>query len=143
MTTLDVLERYLMSMIGTFYSYGGATPMGGIDCSGLIVEGLQAIGLLKHGTDLSAQGLHDKFLPLQQGYGPMPLERGALVFFGRGPKEISHVGWCLNGKFMIEAGGGGPAVRSVGDAIRAKAFVKIRPIDYRKDFVGVLMPPYL
>jgi hypothetical protein len=43
---------------------------------------------------------------------------------------------------MVEAGGGGSDTITDEVAIKRNAFVRIRPIRYRKDFQQVIMPMY-
>src|SRR3972149_4205227 len=53
--------EYLQRFIGLPYLWGGDDPMSGFDCSGLIVEILQAVGILPHGSDFTADALYEKF----------------------------------------------------------------------------------
>lgn len=131
--------EYAKSFLGTPYIWGGASP-GGIDCSGLIIEILASSGILKHGYDTTAQGLYsenkdDWVHPLK----PLP---GSLVFYGKNLLNITHVAFCLDGYRILEAGGGGSHTKTVTEAWESKAFVRIRPLNYRKDFVTYLMPIY-
>ena len=43
---------------------------------------------------------------------------------------------------IIEAAGGGSHVRTIEDARKFNAFVKIRPVSHRKDLFAILMPEY-
>jgi cell wall-associated NlpC family hydrolase len=111
--------------------------MSGFDCSGFVCELLQSQGLVQE--HMTAQGLHDCFIKT----GDKDVRSlGSLAFFGNDNNSIHHVGMCLNGKQIIEAAGGGRLTLTVSDAIRDVAFVKVRPIDYRKDLVAVIMPHY-
>src|SRR4030042_825630 len=53
--------RYAWGFLGLPYRWGGDDPIKGFDCSGLIVELLQGVGLLPHGTDLTASGLYLRY----------------------------------------------------------------------------------
>jgi hypothetical protein len=138
---LLLLREYLFALVARThrYQYGGDDPIQGFDCSGLACEFLMASGVFKHGTRMSSQQLHDHFLANgHPGQGGL----GALVFFGSGPHGICHVGICVDEIFMIEAGGGDSQVTSDEAAIARNAFVKMRPISYRKDLVATISPSY-
>lgn len=117
---------YLQRFIGLPYIWGGDDPISGFDCSGLIVEVLQSVGLLNHGTDYSAAMLYKKFEDgaVTQGYG------GCLVFWYR-DEEIIHVEMMIDDFHTVGASGGGSTTTTIGEAIRANAFIKMRPLSYR------------
>jgi cell wall-associated NlpC family hydrolase len=76
---------------------------------------------------------------------------GTLLFFGETattPTGISHIAFALDGKLMLEAGGGGSTTTSLEAAIKQGAFVRIRPISRRRDLRATatlaaigMMPP--
>ncbi len=138
--SMEFFKLYLFALIGLPYRWGGDDSIQGFDCSGLTCELLIAMGVLPHGTDLTAQGLYDKFS--QKGsvgqYGI-----GALAFYGKDTKSITHVAPCLDEELMVEAGGGGADTVTLDVAARRNAFVRMRPIRYRKDFLCVVKPFYL
>ncbi len=136
---MENLIKYAWSFVGTPYKIGGDDPMAGIDCSGLIMELLIAAGVFPHGTDMTAQRLFDHFKSFETLDNGSP---GALVFFGSSPAKVTHVGFCISEKNMIEAGGGRADTDTLEKAIALNAFVKMRPIKYRKDFIGIFMPKY-
>lgn len=122
--------RYAEKFVGKPYVWGGDDPVGGFDCSGLVIEVLRGLGLLPGGYDDTASGLCLKYFAckVEKPYA------GCLVFYGQGtPKTVSHVALCVNEEFCIQAGGGGSATKTVNDAERMNAFVMIRPIFSRKD----------
>jgi cell wall-associated NlpC family hydrolase len=122
-----------MSLLGLPYRWGGDDPTTGFDCSGLACEVLAAAGAIKHGEDLTAQRLHDKFrVP---GGNVIP-EWGSLAFFGRSGNEITHVTLPINFALMLEAGGGDSTVTSESAAAAKNAFVRVRPIASRRDFIA-------
>lgn len=131
--------EYAKSFLGVPYQWGGASP-GGIDCSGLIVEILCSAGVFKHGYDNTAQGIYSDYS--KEWPTLLYAMPGALVFYGKGLASISHVALCMDGYRVLEAGGGDESVRSKDDAWRKGAFVRLRPINYRKDFISMLMPRY-
>ena len=133
-----VLE-YAKSFYGVLYRWGGASPKG-IDCSGLVVELLISGGVLPNGFDTTAQGLYGKYAkewPVL--LYPVP---GAVNFYGKSLERISHVSFCMDNSLCIEAGGGDSETRTPEDAALKGAFVRLRPIKYRKDYLLTLMPQY-
>lgn len=137
---MDWLILYAMSFVGRPYSWGGQTPMGGFDCSGITQELLKSAGAHpKPGEDLTAQGLYDALEPNASHNVQIA---GSLAFFGASVLKISHVGFMIDSYRMVEAGGGGSAIKTEADAIRAEAFVRIRPLKNRRDLVAVLRPSY-
>lgn len=139
---MKLLIDYARQFIGTPYYWGGEHPAQGFDCSGLVQEILAFAGIDPQG-DQNAQALHDHFLKTGvQGAKPGV---GALVFYGKSKKEITHISMMTSDFTVIEAAGGtsemaGPKALEV--AIAKKAFVKERPLNRRKDIVAILMPAY-
>lgn len=143
---VDFLLVYAMSFVGTPYKYGGNTILdGGLDCSGYVSELLKAAGILRHRDDFSSQELYD-FLTLSGvALGPGASSKpspGAIAFYGKSPKKIEHVAFCIHGNIALSAAGGDSKTRTREDAMMAQAFVKPRPINYRKDLIAVIMPSY-
>ncbi|MBA2239594.1 MAG: C40 family peptidase [Lysobacter sp.] len=96
-----VLMRAI-SLVGTPYAYGGNTPAGGFDCSGLvnyIYQDMLDLRLPRTSAALAAyQGP-----PIQ----PAQLTAADLVFFGR-PGKVSHVGiYVGEGRFVHAPSSGG------------------------------------
>lgn len=137
MNLRTVLYDYAIKHVGLPYRWGGDDPMAGFDCSGLVIELLQSVGVLPKWFDTTADGLrkHNQVKPISEP------KFGALVFYGRKSK-VTHVGFCLNDTVMIEAGGGGSKTTSEDAAIKQNAFVRIRPIKSRSDLICYGMPEY-
>lgn len=149
MDFLAVLTVFLASSLGTPYHFGGNNPVEGYDCSGFVMEYMHMYGVGPKG-DATSQAIHNYFMvrPDQQlgnwGYSPNTKAppMGALVFFGRGPKQITHIGLMINSVQMAEAGGGTQSVLTEKQAADRNAYVKIRPYTRRKDIVAVIIPKY-
>lgn len=129
---------YALRFIGTPYRWGGDDPMAGFDCSGLVVEVLQGVGVLNHRADYTADGLRRKFPAVKE---PKP---GCLACFGAGP-VATHVGMIVDVAdgvpLMLEAGGGGSKTKTLNDAITQNAYVMLRPVARRmSDFLGYVDP---
>lgn len=120
---------YLQSWLGTPYLWAG-DDFSGFDCSGLVLEVLKSVGLVKHGIDVTANYLYLTFKKHEKNKGGM----GCLVFWFRGDTAI-HVEMMVDGLHVVGASGGGSKTKTIADAIKHNAFVKMRPIDYRgKDY---------
>jgi cell wall-associated NlpC family hydrolase len=89
---------YALSLVGTPYRYGGNTPDGGFDCSGLIGYVYQSrAGLRLPRTVAQLQG-EGQAVPREQ------LRTGDLVVFGRGTHAGIYVG---EGRFVHAPSTGG------------------------------------
>lgn len=125
---------YAESWFGRFYSWDDDDPSG-IDCSGLVVEVLKAVGILPRRIDYSAEGLRQ--LAVERGWliDPRDVRQGCLVFWlteKDGREEAVHVEIVSrHPRISIGASGGGSKVRDLASAIKANAFVKPRPIASR------------
>ncbi|WP_181952569.1 C40 family peptidase [Vulcaniibacterium gelatinicum] len=91
-----------ISLVGTPYRYGGNTPEGGFDCSGLVAyvfRDMLDLRLPRTSRELAAyQGPRIE---------PARLAAGDLVFFGRGG-EVTHVGiYVGEGRFVHAPSTGG------------------------------------
>lgn len=138
---LPIVLAYTKSFVGMPYIWGGAHPSLGYDCSGLVQEFLAAGGLDPAG-DQTAQSLYSTMKDSCKILLKSETEAGALVFFGNDFSNLTHVAFAIDERHMIEAGGGGRSTKTVQDAIARVAFVRVRPIDSRKDFVACLLPKY-
>lgn len=137
----ELLCVYASQFIGKSYLWGGDDPILGFDCSGLIQECLASIGA-DPAHDQNAQMLYEQL----KNYNCRPqggsFEQGDLVFFGESLDQITHVALMVNNFQMLEAGGGGPSITDSALAAKANAFIRIRPVMNRKDFVGSLTLDY-
>jgi len=91
-----------ISLVGTPYRYGGNTPEGGFDCSGLVNY------VYRDMLDLSLPRTSRELAALQgPPIAPTRLASGDLVFFGQGD-VISHVGiYVGEGRFVHAPSTGG------------------------------------
>lgn len=118
---------YLEKWIGHFYLWSGDDPSG-FDCSGLIVEVLQSVGLIKHKSDYSADMLYRKYKDRSREQG----HKGCLLFWLNNMQtKAVHVEMQIDDFHTIGASGGGSKTKTIADAIRDNAFVKMRPLGYR------------
>jgi len=132
---------YVTHFIGTAYLWKGDDPMAGFDCSGLMMEVLQAVGLEVPGSDKSADGLWQKYKTYQveQGYP------GCLVFWFGGyadkPNVASHIEMMIDSDLSIGNSGGGSKTLTREDAIWMNAYVKMRPLVHRGGYK--IVDPFL
>lgn len=132
----DIAVDYVMRYIGTFYSWGGDDPSG-FDCSGIAIEMLKAVGLMKRKVDATAAMLWEKFKDKQvnEPY------KGCLVFwYNNTTKKIIHIEICINNRLSVGASGGGSRTKTKEDAIRDNAFIKMRPFKSRAYIHGFVDP---
>jgi peptidoglycan DL-endopeptidase CwlS len=134
----EMLYDYAIKHLGIPYRWGGNDPLAGLDCSGFVLELLKAFGIVEGAFDTNAQGIYDQF---KANLVPDPFF-GCLVFFGQNSQVITHVGFALSDKLMIEAGGGNNTVTTLAAAIQQRAWIRIRPIARRKDLVAVIEPKW-
>ncbi len=94
-----------LSLIGTPYANGGASPEAGFDCSGLVAyvyaRALQ-LSLPRNTTDLARQG---------SAIRRANLRPGDLVFYNTLHRPYSHVGIYLGESRFVHAPSAGGAVR--------------------------------
>jgi len=129
--------HYAFSLIGINYLWGGANPLEGFDCSGLVLELLKSEGKFPYYDDTTSQGL---YLYLKSnGYTKTGFaETGCIVFYGKSVNDITHVAYCIGEGKVIEAAGGNRTTVSKKIAEAQNAFVRIRPVGYRKDLIAIL-----
>lgn len=137
-----ILRTYALSFLGKNYLFGtapggGDDPIYGFDCSGFVCEILRAAGVVPWNFRTTAQGLYYR-MSTQPDFPDL----GDLAFFGESRAKISHVAFCLDSTTMVEAGGGDETTTTLDVAAKKNAFVRIRPIKYRKDFICFARPPY-
>ena len=124
--------NYIQKWINTPYIWGG------IDCSGLIHETLQAVGLEKAGFDCTANEL---YLKLKITHSVVNRPRfGALVFWFKPSGVASHVAMLVNEFQVCEAAGGDEDTKTEDDARQKNAYVRIRPLDYRGEHYKIIDP---
>ena len=116
---------YLRSKVGDPYRWGGNGPHL-YDCSGLMCDGLQQIGVLS--SDMTSQNLYKHFTTL--GYPDVPLPRvpGQLAFYGNEIDSITHVmavleTWQDEQTILVGARGGDATTTTLDEAYRRGAHV--------------------
>ena len=119
--------RYAWTFLGLPYRWGGNDTIYGFDCSGLIVEVLQGVGLLLHGTDMTANGFYLRYKNhvVAKGYA------GCLVLWFNPAGLATHIEMMVDDYHTIGASGGGSSTTSTDAAADSNAFVKMRPLGYR------------
>jgi cell wall-associated NlpC family hydrolase len=140
-TPKKIFYDLLISFLNTPYRWGGAEPMGGFDCSGMVCFALKAFGIVPNKYRTTSQGLYNRLTKEPKRVDSEP-SLGTLAFFGDGKTKIKHVGIMLNNEFMIEAAGGDSSTLFLQDAKKQGACVRIRPYHYRKDFICFVTHPY-
>ena len=94
-----------IALVGTPYHYGGNTPEGGFDCSGLVGYVFRdAAGIALPRTSREIGDLKARTLDRED------LQAGDLVFFAEG-RRISHVGIYVGERRFVHAPNSGGTVR--------------------------------
>lgn len=134
---MDILLQVAFSCLNIPYIYGGNHPLSGLDCSGLALWLLKSTGIEL--PDMNAQGLFDHFS--KDGTWNQ-VQCGALVFFGKDAKHVSHVGMLIDSYRFIEAGGGDSTCVNLEVAKQKGAMVRISHLNHRKDRIAIIRPSY-
>ncbi len=121
---------------GMQYDWGGDDSIEGFDCSGLMVEILQSVGLMPRSLDLNAEDLYKRFI----GTKVERPHEGCLAFWTNRAGKISHVEYCISSYLAIGASGGGSGTQTKADAAKHNAYVKVRPIASRAGVYGFVDP---
>jgi len=130
------LVNLALKLVGCPYIWGGANPWVGFDCSGFIVWIYQAFGLLPSGDWTAEQLYRRASLPIRKDGSPvLP---GDLAAYGQPGGPITHVMLALGDDLVVGASGGDHTMTTVEEARRRGAQVKVKPLHYRDDLVGVL-----
>ena len=138
---MDLVE-YAKCFIGRPYIWAGngsGKCDGGFDCSGLVVECLQAVGVLANGSDYSAKALYKHLLDQRWVKVPRGFETASdLCFWGKAEGSITHVSIVIGPRQHLEAGGGGSGSKTAGTST---GMVRMRPLSSRVDLLATLRMP--
>ena len=115
-----------MLLVNTPYTYGGNTPQGGFDCSGLIQYVFRQVGG-------SAVRLPRTTAQWAAATVPVPdeqIQRGDLVFFNTTGRPFSHMGLYVGGELFVHAPSSGGTVRraSLGNRYFAARYLGARRV---------------
>lgn len=129
------MKEYALRLVGKPYIWGGSGS-GGFDCSGFVIECLQAFGVLPQG-DWTSHGLLERFERL--GYKKVrKTEITGLEVCFWGKERATHCSIALDGDFIVEAGGG---TQKCTSAQNSTGMVRIRPLTWRTDFICAFKVP--
>ena len=132
----ELAVRYLWTWLGLPYRFGG-DDFSSFDCSGLIMEILQGVGLELPADDKTADMLWLKYAQFQVA---IPYA-GCLIFWLNAGAMAVHVEMAIDNDHTIGAAGGGSKTLTREDAIRMNAYVKMRPLAHRGGYK--IVDPFL
>ena len=138
MNVKEYALQILLQLSFVPYRWGGANPLVGFDCSGLVIEVLKSVGILGVKDDFTAQGLSDHFPETEN------IEPGVILFYDwDGDGKIDHcemVSGVLDNGLVITVGasGGGVTTTELKMAELQNAYVKHRVA--REGYVKVCNP---
>lgn len=138
MNTRNIAISVLEKAVGLPYRWGGDDPIGGFDCSGLVIEALKATGKIAENKDYTAHALSTLY-PETEIFMP-----GVLVFWDWNKDGvIDHVEMIAfedeNGTFYtIGAVGGNAQTITNSEAQKFNAYVKMRPL--REGYIKAVDP---
>lgn len=138
----QIEKRHLVLKIawhfyGKWYTWGGDDPSG-FDCSGLVIECGKAVDIFpRGGWDNTANGIWVANKDKKVGI-PNP---GDFVFWNNSVgTRVVHTEIVVEAGYSIGASGGGRFVRTISDAIKANAFIKVRPYLLKPHLAGFIDP---
>ncbi|MDR0224918.1 MAG: C40 family peptidase [Burkholderiaceae bacterium] len=120
----EALLARTMLVVNTPYTYGGNSPDGGFDCSGLIQWAVGGI------TELRLPRTTSQWAQYSNPVDGRGLQRGDFVFFNTLGSRYSHMGIFVgNGQFVHAPSSGGTVQRVRMDNVYfAKRFTEARSI---------------
>jgi hypothetical protein len=125
---VDILKHQL----GKPYIWGSNGP-DSFDCSGLVVYGLRALGLIDKNVDFSAEDFRKLCVRLEN---EEPAAPGDFAIYGG--KRASHIVVFIDARRVISASGGDSGCTSPEIAKRQNAAIKIHGnVNYRQGLLGV------
>ena len=105
-----------MLLVNTPYRYGGNTPEGGFDCSGLVHYVYGQVAASGARLPRSTAQWAATTRPVEEGL----LRRGDLVFFNTTGAPFSHMGIYVGGEQFVHAPSSGGTVRK--DSLKSRYF---------------------
>ena len=120
----EALYARVMMVVNTPYTYGGNTPEGGFDCSGLVHYVMSAEGNAR--LPRSTAQWAASSTPIDDG----ELKRGDLVFFNTSGARFSHMGiYVGDGKFVHAPSTGGTVrLQNLTDKYFAQRYTGARSV---------------
>jgi cell wall-associated NlpC family hydrolase len=135
----ELAVRYLWTWLGLPYRWGG-DDFSSFDCSGLIMEVLQGVGLELPADDKSADMLWQRYQAYEIAT-PWTGYPGCLALWFNAEGRAVHVEMMIDNDHTIGAAGGGSKTLTREDAIRMNAYVKMRPLAHRGGYK--IVDPFL
>ena len=120
----EPLYARLMMVVNTPYTYGGNTPEGGFDCSGLVLYAMRGI------TNRKLPRTTAQWATVSALIDPGRLQRGDFVFFNTLGGRYSHMGIYAGNDQFVHAPSSGGIVKRVpmGNPYFTRRFTEARTV---------------
>jgi cell wall-associated NlpC family hydrolase len=104
----DSVVAVARAQVGTRYVFGGTTPNGGFDCSGLVKYVMAAMRV-----ELPRTAAQQARVGAEVSREPSRLRPGDLLTFGKGKRGVSHIGiYVGEGRYIHASPGAGRVIES-------------------------------
>jgi cell wall-associated NlpC family hydrolase len=104
----DSLVSVARAQVGTRYVFGGTTPTGGFDCSGLVKYVMAAMRV-----ELPRTAAQQARVGSEVSRDQSRLRPGDLLTFGKGKRGVSHIGiYVGEGRYIHASPGAGRVIES-------------------------------
>jgi cell wall-associated NlpC family hydrolase len=104
----DSVVAIARAQVGTRYVFGGTSPTGGFDCSGLVKYVMAALRV-----DLPRTAAQQARIGSEVSRDPNRLRPGDLLTFGKSKRGVSHIGiYVGEGRYIHASSGAGRVIES-------------------------------
>lgn len=138
--TIEHATRIAWAWYGKPSTWGGDDPVAGGDCSGFISEILRSFGVIGNKERVTTHTLWQRFAGTDVMIAVGSPREGDIILYSRNGQVsgIEHAAYAISSVSIMEAGGSHPGMDTPQEAAAENAFVRVRPIHYRKHLFAVI-----